>query len=69
MPELSGYETVKKLRENNDEYYNNLPIIALTASILKDDIGEISASGMIDYQLKPFKPEELFEKIVKYLKK
>jgi CheY-like chemotaxis protein len=69
MPDLSGYETVKKLRETNDDYFNNLPIIALTASILKDDIGEINENGMIDYQLKPFKPEELFAKIVKYIKK
>ena len=69
MPDLSGYETVKKLREVNDDYFNNLPIIALTASILKDDIGEISDSGMIDYQLKPFKPEELFAKIAKHVKK
>ncbi|OAQ40474.1 hypothetical protein A5893_05875 [Pedobacter psychrophilus] len=69
MPELSGYETVKKLRENNDDYFNNLPIIALTASILKDDIGEINESGMIDYQLKPFKPDELYAKIIKHIKK
>lgn len=69
MPDLSGYETVKKLRETNDEYFNNLPIIALTASILKDDIGEINENGMIDYQLKPFKPDELYAKIVKHIKR
>ncbi|MBK0383166.1 PAS domain S-box protein [Pedobacter sp. SD-b] len=69
MPEMTGYETVKKLREDNDEYFDKLPIIALTASILKEDINEINANGMIDYQLKPFKPDELVAKIAKYIKK
>jgi PAS domain S-box-containing protein len=68
MPEISGYETTKKIREINDEYFKNLPIIALTASILKDDMSEIYKCGMTDYHVKPFKAEELFKKISKYLK-
>jgi CheY-like chemotaxis protein len=68
MPNLNGYETTKLLRATNDIYYKNLPIIALTASVLDDHWSEIENSGMTDFQLKPFKPEELAQKIAKYLK-
>jgi CheY-like chemotaxis protein len=68
MPEINGYETTMKLREINDEYFNNLPIIALTASIFKEDMSKIYKSGMTDYHVKPFKPDELLQKISKYLK-
>ena len=67
MPDMSGYEVTMKIREINDEYFKNLPVIALTASILKEDMSEIYKSGMTDYHVKPFKPEELLQKITKYL--
>ncbi len=69
MPDLNGYETTEILRSIDDEYYKNLPIIALTASVLDDSVGEIEKSGMTDFQLKPFKPAELINKIAKYIKK
>lgn len=68
MPGLTGYETTKILRDKEDNYYKNLPIIALTASILNDDIDTIFNNGMTDYQLKPFKPDDLIGMITKYLK-
>lgn len=68
MPDLDGYQTTKRLRAENDQYYKNLPIIALTASVLEDNLEEIEKSGMTDFQLKPFKPEELAKKIAKYIK-
>lgn len=68
MPDMTGYEVVEKLRAIEEEYYKNLPIIALTASIMHDDIETIYAHGMNDFQLKPFKPDELIGKISKYIK-
>lgn len=69
MPDLNGYETTEKLRAIDDEYYKKLPIIALTASILNDHLDEIEKCGMTDFQLKPFKPDELAQKIAKYIHK
>ncbi|TKC00576.1 PAS domain-containing hybrid sensor histidine kinase/response regulator [Pedobacter cryophilus] len=69
MPEMSGYEATEKLRAIDDVYFKELPIIALTASIMNEDLDTIYKYGMNDYQLKPFKPDELIEKIAKYLKK
>nr|WP_294897142.1 PAS domain S-box protein [uncultured Pedobacter sp.] len=68
MPDLNGYETTDKLRAIDDEYYQKLPIIALTASVLEDGLDEIEKSGMTDFQLKPYNPDELVKKIAKYIK-
>jgi CheY-like chemotaxis protein len=69
MPGMSGYETAQTLRAMDDLYFKVLPIIALTASIMIDELQIIHEFGMTDYQLKPFKADELFQKINKYLNK
>ena len=68
MPGMSGYETAQSLRAMDDIYFKEVPIIALTASIMMDELKTIRDFGMTDYQIKPFKSEELFQKISKYLK-
>ncbi|MEO5910601.1 MAG: PAS domain S-box protein [Pelobium sp.] len=68
MPGLTGYETAKILRDKEDNYYKELPIIALTASVLNEDLETIFDNGMTDFQLKPFKPDDLIRKITKHLK-
>ena len=67
MPGLSGYETSAKIRAMDDIYFKKLPIIALTASIMNEDLQTIHQYGMNDFQLKPFKPDELAIKIIKNL--
>lgn len=69
MPGMSGYEVTANLRAIDDVYFKELPIIALTASIMNEELDAIYKYGMNDYQLKPFKPDELIEKIAKHLKK
>lgn len=69
MPGLTGYETSKKIRAMDDIYFKELPIIALTASIMHEDLNTIYQYGMNDFQLKPFKPDELAVKILKNLKR
>lgn len=67
MPEMDGFEAVKMVRNQPDEVYRKLPIIALTASILSSELNEISEAGMNDYVQKPFAPNDLYRKIEKYL--
>ncbi|WP_154648042.1 PAS domain S-box protein [Pedobacter arcticus] len=69
MPDMNGYETTQHIRSLDDEYYKNIPIIALTASVLEDGVEDFKKAGMNDFQLKPFKPDELASKIAQYLKK
>ncbi len=63
MPKMGGIEAVEILRAKPEPYFQQVHIIALTASILDPEAGEIG--GMNDYILKPFEPAILFEKLSK----
>jgi two-component system, sensor histidine kinase len=64
MPNLDGYEATKKLRKEFPENKKNIPVIALTAAAIKGEMEKCFAAGMNDYISKPFKPDELINKIV-----
>ena len=66
MPEMSGWETYKKIRENIPS--EQLPVVFLTART--DRIAK-EAGGFLaeDYIEKPFKIPELKERIEKILQK
>ena len=67
MPVMNGLEAVQAIRKLEDPYFKELPIIALTASVLSNDIEEIYKTGFNEYQSKPFKIEELIDKISKFI--
>ena len=52
-----------EIRKLPDSKKANIPIIALTAAALLDIEEQVLHAGMNDYVSKPFKPEELMEKI------
>lgn len=68
MPVMDGYQTTKYIRTNMSPKHDNTPILAMTAHahISKDQ--KFKEYGMDDYVLKPFEPNQLFKKIVQYLK-
>lgn len=68
MPEMGGLEATQIVRSKEDPYFKNLPIIALTASMLNTQMDQIGGAGMNDYILKPFEPATLFEKLSRYQK-
>jgi len=59
MPELSGIETTRKLRERAAHLAKRPWIVALTASAMLEDREQCLAAGMDDYLSKPLQPEEL----------
>lgn len=63
MPVMNGFEATYIIRAYDGGKFSDLPIIALTASTLEKDLAEIGRSGMSDYILKPFVPEDLKRKI------
>jgi CheY-like chemotaxis protein len=67
MPELDGYATTKKLRENQKSGKHPI-IIAITANALSGDREKCIKAGMDDYISKPIKGEKLEEILQKYLK-
>ncbi|MDB5136750.1 MAG: domain S-box protein [Mucilaginibacter sp.] len=68
MPVMGGLEATQIIRSKSEPYYQQLPIIALTASMLNSEVNEISKAGMNDYILKPFDPKGLYDKLSKYQK-
>ncbi len=65
MPVMDGYEATRKIREQ--EQYRNLPVIALTASVMKGDREEVPTVGMNDHIAKPTSPDVLFTTIAKWI--
>lgn len=64
MPVMGGFEASKKLRAKGCK----VPIIALTAAA-SDDLGnKLTESGINDFVIKPYHPEELFQKLQGLLK-
>ncbi|HEY4196381.1 MAG TPA: ATP-binding protein, partial [Mucilaginibacter sp.] len=68
MPVMGGLEATEIIRAKSDPYFQQLPIIALTASMLNSEVNEIVRAGMNDYILKPFDPKGLYDKLTKYQK-
>lgn len=63
MPGISGIEATIEIRKFN----HDIPIIALTAVTLDDNLDEFYLNGFNDIIPKPYKTEEFFHKINKYL--
>jgi PAS domain S-box-containing protein len=63
MPLLDGFSCTRKIRK----HLKDIPIIAVTASPRNEIIAQINACGMNDFVSKPFKPNELRNKILEYL--
>ena len=66
MPEMDGYTATRHIRNQEDEYFQKIPIIALTADAFSDVRERALAVGMNDYLSKPFKPNELAMILKKY---
>jgi len=79
MPEMDGYEAVRQIRsieaklpqksagEQSAGHSGNIPIIALTANVFREDVERCLTTGMNDHIGKPVSTAELFTKLRKYL--
>ena len=61
MPKLDGYEVCRRLRQ--DEQFQELPVILLSAKGRPIDREAGLQAGADDYITKPFSPRKLLEKI------
>lgn len=64
MPVLDGYEASKQIRERGLK----TPIIALTANTKNDIEDGVSQVGINDVIVKPFLPDDLYQKVITYTK-
>ena len=61
MPEMNGYEAIKKIRNKKSKVKNHdILILALTAKAMKQDRGKCIEAGADDYLSKPVDIEKLF---------
>jgi PAS domain S-box-containing protein len=68
MPVMDGIEATRIIRKSEDPKIKDIPIVALTAAIMSESHDKIEDLKINDYVLKPFKPHDLFERILKHIK-
>jgi len=68
MPVMDGIEATKILRSSEDKKISSIPIVALTAAIMSESHDKIEELNINDYVLKPFKPHDLFSRILKHIR-
>jgi two-component system sensor histidine kinase/response regulator len=66
MPVMDGVTATKEIRK--DERFKDLPILAMTANVMETDIEKCREAGMWDHIGKPIDPDELFGKLLKWVK-
>jgi len=65
MPVMDGLEATQVIRSN--ERYASLPIIAMTANAMADDVERCRVAGMNDHVPKPIDPDYLFNALKKWI--
>ena len=68
MPVMSGYEATQKIRASVNGK-SNIPIIAMTANVMKEEVDKCLACGMNDFIGKPFDTSELLQKMCLLIRK
>jgi len=65
LPEMNGFEATRELRLSSDT--DDIPIIALSASVLPEDQHRAIEAGCDDFEIKPVNFPNLLEKIDRFL--
>lgn len=68
MPVMDGIEATRRIRNSDNPKIKSIPVVALTAAIMSENHDKIENLSINDYVLKPFKPRDLFDKILKNLR-
>jgi CheY-like chemotaxis protein len=65
MPVMDGMTATGHIR-SLDHPARTLPIVAMTANVLPQQVAQFRAAGMDDHVGKPFKKEELYAAVAKW---
>ena len=66
LPVVDGYEVCKRVK--TDEGLRQIPVILITASSAGKIAEKTKEFRADDYLIKPFEPEELLDKVKKFIK-
>ncbi len=67
MPEMDGFEATRRIRALDLPRAADIPVIAMTANVFREDVEKSLASGMNDHVGKPLNLDEVVNKLQKYL--
>ncbi len=67
MPNMDGLDATREIRRTRPA--GTLPIIAMTANAFAEDRMRCHEAGMDDFIGKPVEPEQLYERLLEWLKK
>jgi PAS domain S-box-containing protein len=67
MPNMDGFALTRSIREEEQETGRRLPIVAITASVMKEDVDSCFAADMDDYLSKPLDMARLRERLEKWM--
>lgn len=62
MPKMDGEEMVRHMRE--DETISSIPVIALSAGSMLEDLDRARAAGFHNYLIKPLHPERFVQDLL-----
>jgi signal transduction histidine kinase/DNA-binding response OmpR family regulator/ABC-type amino acid transport substrate-binding protein len=68
MPEMDGYEATRKIRALDIPKAKQIPIIAMTANVFREDIDRCFEAGMNGHVGKPLDFDDVLSVLHKYLK-
>jgi len=66
MPELDGYDATRRIRAGAEKH-RRIPIVALTAHAMQEDLDRCLTAGMNDHITKPFVEDDLRKKLDRWL--
>ncbi|MCL2705134.1 MAG: response regulator [Spirochaetaceae bacterium] len=69
MPEMDGYQATRAIRALDSKRAKDIPIIAMTANVFKEDVDNCLSTGMNDHIGKPVDFDAVLQTLRKYLYK
>ena len=67
MPDMDGLTATRQIRAMDFPKAREIPIIAMTANVFKEDVEKCLEAGMDNHIGKPIDLNDMMEKLQKYL--
>ena len=68
MPEMDGYEATRQIRSLDFPSAAEIPIVAMTANVFKEDVEKCLEAGMNNHLSKPLDIDEVIRMLARYLR-
>ena len=67
MPDISGLEAARRIRGLSDRKRNSVPIVALTANVLKGEEERCRDAGMNGFIVKPIQADQFYQTVCSFI--